>query len=409
MTVPGTRTQVGIVGAGPAGLLLSHLLHLEGIESVVLERRARSEIEATVRAGVLEQGTVDLLSAAGVGARLRREGFIHHGIELRFGGRGHRIDLHGLTGGRAITIYAQHEVLKDLIGARLGAGGRVLFEVEDVSVCGAETHAPTIRYRHDECPRELVCDFVAGCDGAHGVCRPSVPVGELTEYRRTYPFGWFGILASAPPSSKELIYALHERGFALVSTRSPSVQRLYFQCSNSDRVEDWPDDRIWAELRARLATADGWRPAEGPITQKCVVALRSYVVVPMRYGRLFLAGDAAHIVPPTGAKGLNLAVADVRVLARALTAYYRSGRTDLLDQYSATCLRRVWRVQQFSGWMTSLFHRFPGDNPFRYSLQLAELDSVTGSPEAAARLAQNYVGLPTEEDQVIPDPSESLP
>jgi p-hydroxybenzoate 3-monooxygenase len=399
MTTPGTRTQVGIVGAGPAGLLLSHLLHREGIESVVLERRSRSEIEATVRAGVLEQGTVDLLTEAGVGERLRREGAVHHGIELRFGGRGHRIDLYGLTGGRAITIYAQHEVLKDLIRARLDAGGRVLFEVEDVSVSGAQTHVPTIRYRHDDGAEELVCDFVAGCDGAHGVCRPFIPAGALTEYGRTYPFGWFGILANAPPSSKELIYALHDRGFALVSTRSPSLQRMYFQCSTSDRVEDWPDDRVWGELRARLATADGWRPAEGPITQKCIVAMRSYAVEPMQYGRLFLAGDAAHIVPPTGAKGLNLAVADVRILAQGLTAYYRSGQTDLLDRYSATCLRRVWQVQRFSWWMTSLLHRFPGDDPFRHRLQLAELEAVASSRAAATRLAEDYVGLRIEEDQ----------
>jgi p-hydroxybenzoate 3-monooxygenase len=399
MTVPRTRTQVGIVGAGPAGLLLSHLLHLEGIESVVLERRARGEVEATVRAGVLEQGTVDLLTGAGVGERLRREGAVHHGIELRFGGRGHRIDLHGLTGGRAITIYAQHEVLKDLIQARLAVGGRVLFEVDGVSVGGAETDAPTVSYRRDDRPEGLVCDFVAGCDGSHGVCRPSIPAGVLTEYRRSYPFGWFGLLASAPPSSKELIYALHDRGFALVSTRSPSVQRLYFQCGTSDRVEDWPDGRIWAELRARLATADGWRPAEGPITQKAIVALRSCVVHPMQYGRLFLAGDAAHIVPPTGAKGLNLAVADVRILARAFTAYYRSGRTDLLDRYSVTCLQRVWQVQRFSGWMTSLLHRFPGDDPSRHHLRLAELGSVTSSPAAATSLAENYVGLPFKEDQ----------
>jgi p-hydroxybenzoate 3-monooxygenase len=409
MTAPRTRTQVGIVGAGPAGLLLSHLLHLEGIESIVLEQRARSEIEATVRAGVLEQGTVDLLTAVGVGDRLRREGSTHHGIELRFDGRGRRIDLHGLTGGRAITIYAQHEVLKDLIRARLDAGGQILFEVDDVRVGGAETHSPTLRYHHHDGTRELVCDFVAGCDGSHGVCRSSVPAGVLTEYCRTYPFGWFGILASAPPSSKELIYALHERGFALVSTRSPSVQRLYFQCSAADRVEDWPDDRIWAELRLRLATEDGWRLAEGPITQKGIIALRSFAVAPMRYGRLFLAGDASHIVPPTGAKGLNLAVADVRVLARALTAYYHHGRTDLLDQYSATCLRRVWKVQRFSGWMTSLLHRFPGDDPFRFRLRLAELEAVTSSPAAAANLAENYVGLPAEEDQEIPNPADSLP
>jgi p-hydroxybenzoate 3-monooxygenase len=351
MTIPRTRTQVGIVGAGPAGLLLSHLLHLEGIESVVLERRARGEIEATVRAGVLEQGTVDLLTEAGVGERLRREGFVHHGIELRFEGRDHRIDLHGLTGGRAITIYAQHEVIKDLIRARLEADGQVFFEVEGVSVCGVETNAPIVCYRQNDRANELLCDFVAGCDGSHGVCRPSILAGALTEFTRSYPFCWFGILANAPASSEELIYCLHDRGFALVSTRSPSIQRLYFQCDTSERAEDWPDDRIWAELRARLATADGWPLAEGPITQKCIVPMRSYVVEPMQYGRLFLAGDAAHIVPPTGAKGLNLAVADVRILARAM--------------------------------------------------QLAELEFVNRSRAAATCLAENYVGLPTEEATLV--------
>jgi p-hydroxybenzoate 3-monooxygenase len=394
MTIPRTRTQVGIIGAGPAGLLLSQLLHLEGIESVVLERRSRSEIEATVRAGVLEQGTVDLLTEAGVGERLRREGSVHHGIELRFGGRGHRIDLDGLTGGRAITIYAQHEVIKDLIRARLDAGGRLLFEAEGVRVSGAETHTPTIGYYHDDCSRELVCDFVAGCDGSHGVCQPSTPAGVLTEFGRTYPFGWFGILAEARPSAKELVYCLHDRGFALVSTRSPCLQRLYFQCAATDHVANWPDDRIWAELRARLATADGWALTDGPILQKGIIAMRSCVVEPMQFGRLFLAGDAAHIVPPTGAKGLNLAAADVRVLARALAAYYKSGRADLLDQYSGTCLRRVWRAQRFSWWMTSLLHRFPGDDPLPHRLQLAELDYLATSRAAATCLAENYVGLP---------------
>lgn len=394
MTTPRTRIQVGIVGAGPAGLILSHILHLNGIESVVLERRSRGEIESAVRAGVLEQGTVELLTDLGVGERLRREGFVHRGIELRFASRTHRIDLHGLTGGRAITIYPQHELIKDLILARLETGGRVLFGVEDVSVSDVDTSSPSIRYRHDGRIETLACDFVAGCDGSHGVCRSSVPPGVLTEYGRTYPFGWFGILTNASPSSKELIYALHDLGFALVSTRSPSVQRMYFQCDPSDSVENWSEDRIWAELRTRLATADGWRPVEGPIFQKGIVALRSYVVEPMRYGRLFLAGDATHIVPPTGAKGLNLAAADVRVLARAVTAYYQSGRTDLLDCYSETCLRRVWQVQRFSTWMTTLLHRYPDDDPFRHRLQIAELDYVTRSEAAATCLAENYVGLP---------------
>lgn len=394
MTSPRTRTQVGIVGAGPAGLLLSHLLHLEGIESVVLERRSRRDIEATVRAGVLEQGTVDLLTAAGVGERMLREGCVHRGIELRFAGRGHRIDLHGLTGGRTITIYAQHEVIKDLVRARLDAGGAIHFDVADVVLSGVDTRAPTVRYCHGDAVHELACDFIAGCDGAHGVCRPSIPAGVLTQYGRSYAFGWFGILAEARPSSKELVYALHERGFALVSTRSPCIQRLYFQCDAEDHVTNWPDERIWLELRARLETTDGWSLTEGPIIQRGIIAIRSCVIEPMRYGPLFLAGDAAHIVPPTGAKGLNLAAADVRVLARAFAAYYTSGQTDLLDQYSDICLRRVWRAQRFSSWMTSLLHRCPGDDAFRHRLQLAELEDVTRSRAAATSLAESYVGLP---------------
>jgi p-hydroxybenzoate 3-monooxygenase len=394
MTPPPTRTQVGIVGAGPAGLLLSHLLHLEGVESIVIEHRSRRDIEATVRAGVLEQGTVDLLTDASVGERLRREGFVHHGIELRFGGRGHRIDLYGLTGGRAITIYAQHEVIKDLVKARLDAGGCILFEAEGVRVDGPDTRRPTIHYRAGGAARELACDFVAACDGSHGVCRPSLPAGALAAYERPYPFGWFGILAEAPPSSKELIYASHDQGFALVSTRSPYLQRLYFQCDPKDDVANWPDERIWQELRARLATSDGWTLTEGPIVHKGIIAMRSCVVEPMQYGRLFLAGDAAHIVPPTGAKGMNLAAADVRVLARALCAFYATGRTDLLDHYSETCLCRVWRAQRFSRWMTSLLHRFPGQDLFEHRLQLAELAYVAGSRAAATSLAENYVGLP---------------
>jgi p-hydroxybenzoate 3-monooxygenase len=394
MTPAPTRTQVGIVGAGPAGLLLSHLLHLEGVESVVIEHRSRRDIEATVRAGVLEQGTVDLLTEAGVGERLRREGCVHYGIELRFGGCGHRIDLYGLTGGRAITIYAQHEVIKDLVKARLDAAGCILFEAEGVRVDEVDTRRPTIHYRADGAVRELVCDFVAACDGSHGVCRPSLPAGALATYERTYPFGWFGILTEALPSSKELIYARHDQGFALVSTRSPCLQRLYFQCDPKDDVANWSDERIWRELRGRLATADGWVLTRGPIVHKGIIAMRSCVVEPMQYGRLFFAGDAAHIVPPTGAKGLNLAAADVRMLARALTAFYVTGRIDLLDRYSEICLSRVWRAQRFSWWMTSLLHRFPGVDPFAHRVQLAELEYVANSRAAATSLAENYVGLP---------------
>ncbi|HSB67970.1 MAG TPA: 4-hydroxybenzoate 3-monooxygenase [Candidatus Methylomirabilis sp.] len=386
------RTQVGIVGAGPAGLMLSHLLHLQGIESAVLEIRSRDHVERRIRAGVLEQGTVDLLNQAGVGDRMRREGLVHHGIELRFGGRGHRIDLSGLTGGRAITVYGQHEVVKDLIAARLDAGGTILFEVEDVSLHGVESATPTIRFRQDGEARELACDVIAGCDGFHGVCRPSIPEGVLTVYERVYPLAWLGILVEAPPSSKELIYAYHQRGFALHSMRSPSITRLYLQCAPDEDLANWPDVRIWRELRTRF-TAEGWTLTEGPILQRGVTEMRSFVVEPMQFGRLFLAGDAAHIVPPTGAKGLNLAVADVRVLAQALGEFYASGRTDLLDRYSETCLPRVWRAQRFSWWMTSMLHRFDGDAS-QQRLQLAELDYVTSSRAAATSLAENYVGLP---------------
>jgi len=390
------RTQVGIVGAGPAGLLLSHLLHLEGIESIVIEARTRGEIEGTIRAGVLEQGTVDLLTEIGVADRLQREGFVHHGIELRFAGRGHRIDLTDLTGGKAITVYAQHEVIKDLVKARLAAGGAIVFDAKDATVHDIASDAPRIRYAKDGQPQEVVCHFVGGCDGFHGVCRDAIPESARREYLRTYPFGWFGILAEAPPSSHELIYALHDRGFALVSTRSPTVQRLYFQCDPHDRVERWSDDRIWAEFRSRLETSDGWKPKEGPVTQKSIIAMRSFVCEPMHHGRLFLAGDAAHIVPPTGAKGLNLAVADVRVLAQALVGYYQTGSDEGLVRYSAAALRRVWKAQRFSWWMTSMLHQFPDYNPYQRRVQLAELDYVTSSRAAATTLAENYVGLPFE-------------
>jgi len=391
------RTQVGIVGAGPAGLLLAHLLRLEGIESVVLETRGREEIEATLRAGVLEQGTVDVLNETGVGERMMREGFVHHGIYLRFAGRSHRIDLTGLSGGRSIMVYAQHEVIKDLVKARLDAGTPIEFGVKDVTLQDLESDAPRIRYRDGAgALRELSCDHVAGCDGFHGVSRPSIPSRRRTEFTRVYPFGWFGVLVEAPPATDELIYAHHERGFALVSTRSPQIQRLYLQCDPEDDVKHWPDARIWEELHTRLATEDGWKLTEGRIFQKGIVAMRSFVVEPMRYGRLFLAGDAAHIVPPTGAKGLNLAVADVRVLARALTAFHRQGRSDLLEQYSAAALRRVWRAEYFSWWMTSMLHRFHDDTPFHHRLQLAELDYVTRSRAKATTLAENYVGLPLD-------------
>jgi p-hydroxybenzoate 3-monooxygenase len=393
------RTQVGIIGAGPAGLLLAHLLRLRGIESVVLETRSREEIEATIRAGVLEQGTVDLLEESGLGERMRREGARHEGVILRFGGRSHRINLAELTGGRSIMVYAQHEVIRDLVKARLDAGGELLFGVKDVSLLDLDTKLPKLRF-HDAggAVREITCDYIAGCDGFHGVSRPSIPSRVRREFERVYPFGWFGILVEGPAATEELIYAHHERGFALVSTRSPQIQRLYLQCDPNSRVEDWPDSRVWEELQARLAGEDGWRLADGRIFQKGVVTMRSFVVEPMQYGRLFLAGDAAHIVPPTGAKGLNLAVADVRVLAQAMAAFYATGDATRLERYSETALRRVWRAEHFSWWMTSMLHRFHDESPFHHRLQLSQLQYVTGSRAAATMLAENYVGLPFDKD-----------
>jgi p-hydroxybenzoate 3-monooxygenase len=384
------KTQVGIVGAGPAGLLLGHLLHLHGVESVVLEDRSREHVEQRVRAGVLEHGTVELLVEAGVGERLQREGMVHEGIELRFAGRGHRIPLTELTG-RSITIYGQQEVVKDLIAARLDAGLPLLFEVSDVTLDGIDFDDTAIRFRHDGAAQELRCDFVGGCDGFHGISRDSVPSGELQVFEREYPFGWLGILAEVAPSSDELIYCHSDRGFALHSMRTPELTRLYFQCAPDEDAETWPDDRIWEELQARFALP-GWELGEGPILEKGVTGMRSFVVEPMRYGRLYLAGDAAHIVPPTGAKGLNLAAADVRVLADAIAEWYRSGDSALLDAYSETCLRRVWRAEHFSWWMTSMLHRV-GDDPFEGRLQLSQLEYVCSSRAAANSLAENYVGL----------------
>ena len=390
------RTQVGIIGAGPAGLVLAHLLDLNNIESVVLESRSRQYCEERVRAGVLEQGTVDLLIEMGVGERLKREGLVHHGVNLRFGGRTHRIDFAELTGGKGITIYSQHEVVKDLVAARLKSGKPVHFEVEDVAIHDLDSAKPRIGFSRDGKPDEILCDFIAGCDGFHGMSRPSIPASALTIFERDYPFGWLGILAEAPPSSEELIYAYHDRGFALLSMRTPQVSRLYIQCKPEENIADWPDEKIWAELQMRLACEENWRLIEGPVIQKGVSKMHSFVAEPMQYGRLFLAGDAAHIVPPTGAKGLNLAVADVRVLARAFREFYVSGREELLGQYSQTCLRRVWKVQRFSWWMTSMLHRFDTDVPFDRRRQLAELDYVTSSRAASTALAENYVGLPID-------------
>ena len=415
------RTQVGIVGGGPAGALLSHLLHLRGIESVLIELRGREEVETTVRAGVLEDATAGLLRETGVGERMDREGAVHEWIELRFGGRGHRIDLADLTG-QSIVVYGQQEVVKDLYAARLKAGGRILFETATTGLRDLDTERPRIRFRggarldpeageirfRDAAPEdELVCDYVVGADGFFGPSRRFVPEGVRREHSRAYPFGWFGILVEGPPATEELIYCLHERGFALVSTRSPEIQRLYFQCDPNDSVDNWSDGRIWSEMHARLDTEYGWTLTEGRIFQKSIVQMRSFVCEPMRHGRLFLAGDAAHIVPPTGAKGMNLAVADVRVLSEALSEFYASGRTDGLDSYSQTCLRRVWKASRFSWWMTSMLHRFHDEDDFRYRMQLAELDYVTGSRAAATSLAENYVGLPMEPLSRAPDPQQA--
>ncbi len=386
------QTQVGIVGAGPAGLLLSHLLHLAGIESVVLEQRSQADVESTVRAGVLEQGTVDLLCAVGIGERLRREGAVHHGIELRFNGRAHRIPLSELTKGRCITLYAQHEVLKDLIAARLAAQGTVLFESNVGAIHASDSLQPALRYEHRGRFEQLRCDFVVGCDGFHSLVRAAIPAAARREYQTTYPFGWLGILLVAPRLAPELIYARHARGFALVSSRSATLQRLYFQCDPQERVGNWPDEKIRDELQRRLNTHDGWSLGEGAIVQKDVVAMRSFVCETLRHGRLLLAGDSAHIVPPTGAKGMNLALNDVRLLAHALDEFYRSGRETELLKYPEKCLERVWRAQRFSWWMTSMLHRFNDDDLYHHRLQLAELENVVNSRAAATALAEDYVG-----------------
>lgn len=336
------QTQVGIVGAGPAGLFLSHLLYMRGVSSVIVEDRSRDYIEARVRAGLLEQGTARTLEEMGVAERMHREQLVHNGIQLAFNGKRHRIDLTGLTG-KTVTIYGQHEVVKDLVAARLATGAEIIFEVDDTSLHDLDSARPKIRYRKDGAEHEIACDFIAGCDGYHGVSRPSIPADVLRTYERVYSFGWLGILAEAPITNDELIYSNHERGFALYTMRSPEVTRLYLQCRADEDLGEWPDDRIWAELHTRLETGDGWAVAEGPILQKSVAPLRSFVAEPMRYGRLFLAGDSAHIVPPTGAKGLNLAVADVRVLTEALVQFYEDGREELLDAYSAICLDRIDR------------------------------------------------------------------
>jgi p-hydroxybenzoate 3-monooxygenase len=388
------RTQVGIVGAGPAGLMLGHLLHRAGVDSVIVETRSQDYVVERVRAGVLEQGTVDLMRDAGIGDRLDREGMRHEGIYIRFAGTRHRIDMASLTGGRAITIYGQNEVVKDLIAARTRSGAPLYFDASDVSVHDLDTPAPKVVFRHNDASYELNCDIVAGCDGSHGVCRGSIPSAHLAVYERGYPFAWLGILASAPPASDELVYSLSERGFALFSMRSPAITRLYLQCAPDENADDWSDDQIWDELCARLGTSDGWKPHVGPILQKGVTPMRSFVAEPMRYGRLFLAGDAAHIVPPTGAKGLNLAMADVHRLGSAIDYFYRTGGEAGLDEYSDRGVRRTWRAQRFSWWMTSMLHRDAGATAFDHRRQLAELEYLVSSTAAMTSLAENYVGTP---------------
>jgi len=374
--------------------MLSHLLHRRGIESVVIDLRTRDDIEETIKAGVLEQSTVDLMTQTGVGDRMHRDGFVHHGINLAFSGGLHRIDMFELTGGRAVTVYAQHEVLKDLIAKRRDDGGDIRFGVTDTQVADLDSERPTIRFTHNGQHQTLECDFVAGCDGSRTYTRYLIPEGTIrTDFFRQYPFAWFGILAQAPPSSDELIYAHSERGFALISTRSPSVQRLYFQCDPDTNPDDWSEDQIWDEIQARVAGA-GATIKTGTIFQKAILQFRSFVCEPMQHGRLFLAGDAAHTVPPTGAKGLNLAVADVHVLDRALGAFYDAKDTGLLESYTETALRRVWRAQHFSWWMTSMLHRFSDATDFDLRRQIAELEMITSSPSAAKTIADNYVGLP---------------
>jgi p-hydroxybenzoate 3-monooxygenase len=386
------RTQVGIVGAGPAGLLLSHLLHLQGIESIVLEARSRDYVENRIRAGVLEFGTEQLLNDSGVGERMRREGLLHPGVVMRFNCADHRIDFADLVG-KHVMVYSQHKVVQDLIAARLGAAGQIVFQAEDVSVHDFQAGRPRIRYHHGGAVQQIDCDIIAGCDGFHGVCRASVPVDALRVFEREYPFGWLGILAETPPATEENVYVSHERGFALLAMRSPTLSRLYLQCAPDEDLAQWSDDRIWSELQTRAAR-DGFRLAEGPILQHGITPMRSFVIEPMQCGRLYLAGDAAHIVPPTGAKGLNLAAADVAVLTQAIAAFYRKGSSDRLDAYSATCLKRIWKVQRFSWWMTTLLHRFFDHSPFEQQMQAAELDYVFSSRAASLALAENYVGLP---------------
>ena len=387
------RTQVGIVGAGPAGLMLARLLRLQGIESIIIENRSRHYIENRIRAGLIEHWAADLLVDVGVGERMKREGLIHWGINIGINGELHRLDFKALVNKR-VTIYGQQEVVKDLVARRLADGGPLLFEVDGVTVHDLKTDRPKIRFTHEGRAQEIECDFIAGCDGFHGISRPSFPGGVLTVFEREYPFGWLGILSESPPPDHELIYSYTDRGFALYTMRSPTLARLYLQCDHEEDIENWPDARIWDELHKRLGGAR--KLEEGRMLQKGITPMRSFVVEPMQYGRLFLAGDSAHIVPPTGAKGMNLAFADVMFMSRAIEKFYEKNSGDLLESYSATCLRRIWKAQRFSWWMTQIMHRFPNDSAFDRRRQLSDLDYLTGSETAARSLAEQDVGLPLD-------------
>ncbi len=388
------RTQVAIIGAGPAGLLLGQLLHTYGIDNVILERRSPAYVLSRIRAGVLEQGTVSLLEEVGAAARLHREGLIHGGIELAFDGVRHRIDMAGSTGGKVVTVYGQTEVTHDLMDARAKAGLTSIYEAEQVTPLDFDTDHPRVTYVRDGVTHEIECDFIAGCDGSHGICRQSVPDSAVQVFERGYPFGWLGLLSDTPPVSPELIYTKHERGFALCSMRSTTRSRYYLQCTLDDRVENWPDDRFWDELKRRLDKEAAESLVTGPSLEKSIAPLRSFVAEPMRFGRLFLAGDAAHIVPPTGAKGLNLAVSDVRYLSHALRDYYTEKSSAGIDHYSEKALARVWKAVRFSWWMTLMMHRFPNTDPFTDRVEIAELHYVVSSRAATTSLAENYVGLP---------------
>src|SRR5450631_752925 len=387
------RTQVGIIGAGPAGLMLARLLHLAGISSIVIENRSRDYIENRIRAGLIEHWAADLLVELGVGERMKCESMVHWGTNIGVNGNIHHIDFKALVNKR-ITIYGQQEVVKDLVVRRLADGGPLLFEVDAVSVHDLLSPRPMISFTHNGTPQEIDCDFIAGCDGFHGICRPSFPQGAVNVYEREYPFGWLGILAESPPPDHELIYSYTDRGFALYTMRSMSLARLYLQCDHDESIEGWPDARIWDELHKRLGGAR--KLTEGKMVQKGITPMRSFVVEPMQHGRLFLAGDSAHIVPPTGAKGMNLAFADVVYMSRAIDAFYKKNSSELLESYTATCLRRVWKAQRFSWWMTQIMHRFPNETAFDHRRQLADLDYLTGSQAAMKSLAEQYVGLPLD-------------